>query len=87
MGSFELVKLLLDSVLSQLGSKFACFDIKNFYLEMPLNWHKYVWIKFMDILPTSFMDEYVLMAFDHNGWVKGVYSLKQAGKLANDLLT
>ena len=43
-------------------------------------------------IPSKFIDEYNLRQFEHNGWVyfeinKGVYSLKQAGKLANDLLT
>ena len=45
----------------------------------------------MDI-PAEFTNEYNLTQFAHNGWVyfeitKGVYSLKQASKLANDLLT
>jgi hypothetical protein len=44
----------------------------------------------MDIL-AEFTNECSLTQFAHNGWVyfeitKGVYSLKQAGKLANDLL-
>ena len=38
------------------------------------------------------MDEYYLLQCTHNGWVnievtKDIYGLKQAGKLANDLLT
>jgi hypothetical protein len=40
----------------------------------------------------EFIDEYNLTEYEHDGWVyfeitKGVYGLKQAGKLANDLLT
>ncbi len=35
-GSVELVKLLINSVLSRPGANFACFDIKNFYLGTPL---------------------------------------------------
>ncbi|KAL7425592.1 hypothetical protein ACHAXH_000063, partial [Discostella pseudostelligera] len=52
---------------------------------------EYVRIKLTDI-PTEFIDEYTLTEYTYNGWVyfeinKGVYGLKQAGKLANDLLT
>ena len=36
-GSLEVVKLLFNSVLSRPGAKFACFDIKNFYLGTPLD--------------------------------------------------
>ena len=89
--SLELVKLLLNSVLSTKDAKFACFDISNFYLGTPLDRPEYVRIQ-LAIIPQEFIDEYDLTAFTHHGWVyfeitKGVYGLKQAGKLANDLLT
>ena len=35
-GSLELVKLIINSVLSRRGAKLACFDIKNFYLGTPM---------------------------------------------------
>ena len=40
----------------------------------------------------EFIDEYNLTEYEHNGWIyfeitKGVYGLKQLGKLASDLLT
>jgi hypothetical protein len=81
-GSIELVKTLLNSVVSRPGVRFACFDLKNFYLGTPLDRPEYV----------EFIDKYRLNAYAHNGWVyfeitNGVYGLKQAGKLANDLLT
>ena len=90
-GSLELVKLQLNNVLSTPNARFASFDISNFYLGTPLDRPEYVRIKIGDI-PTEFIDEYRLTHFAHNGWVyfeinKGVYGLKQAGKLANDLLT
>jgi hypothetical protein len=90
-GSLELVKLQINNVLSTTNARFASFDISNFYLGTPLDRPEYVRIKFSDI-PTEFKDEYRLTHFAHNGWVyfeinKGVYGLKQAGKLANDLLT
>ena len=90
-GSLELVKLILNDVLSTKQARFACFDISNFYLGTPLDRPKYVRIKFADI-PAEFTNEYNLDTYVHNGWVyfeisKGIYGLKQAGKLANDLLT
>jgi hypothetical protein len=90
-GSLELVKLQLNSVLSTKDARFACYDISNFYLGTPLDRPEYVRIKISDI-PQEFTDEYNLLHYAHNGWVyfeinKGVYGLKQAGKLANDLLT
>jgi hypothetical protein len=90
-GSIELVKTLLNSVVSRPGARFACFDLKNFYLGTPLDRPEYVRIKLADI-PQEFIDEYNLAAYAHNGWIyfeitKGVYGLKQAGKLANELLT
>ena len=71
-------------------ARFACYDISNFYLGTPLDRPKYVQIRICDI-PQEFIDEYDLTLYEHNGWVyfeitNGVYRLKQAGKLANDLL-
>ena len=90
-GSLEVVKLLINSVTSRPGAKFACFDIKNFYLGTPLDRPEYVRIKLTDI-PREFIDEYNLNAYVYDEWIyfeitKAVYGLKQAGKLANDLLT
>ena len=69
----------------------ACFDISNFYLGTPLDRPEYVRIRMVDI-SQEFIDEYNLTEYEHDGCVyfeitKGVYGLKQAGKLANDLLT
>jgi hypothetical protein len=90
-GSLELVKLQLNSVLSTDNSCFACYDLKNFYLGTPMDRPEYVRIRLADI-PQDFADEYDLAKYAINDWVyfeitKGVYGLKQAGKLANDLLT
>ena len=89
-GSLELVKLILNRVLSTKNAHFACFDISNFYLGTPLDRPKYVHIKLSDI-PSKAVDEYNLPTYEHAGWIyfeitKGVYGLKQAGKLANDPL-
>eukprot|EP00804_Cyclotella_cryptica_P011136 CCRYP_020838-RA/>CCRYP_020838-RA protein AED:0.39 eAED:0.39 QI:0/0/0/1/1/1/3/0/399 len=58
---------------------------------VPRRLPEYARIKLSDI-PGDFVQEYSLQDFAHNGYVyfevsKGVYGLKQAGKLANDLLT
>ena len=90
-GSIEVVKGVINSVCSQPKAKFLTADIDNFYLNTPLDRPEYVRIK-IDVIPQEFIEEYNLMAYVHNGWVyfeitKGIYGLKQAGKLANDLLT
>ena len=89
-GSLDLVKLMINSVLSRRNARFACFDAKNFYLQTPMARSEYVRIKLSDI-PQEVIDEYNLLPRVHNGWVyyevvRGCYGLPQAGKLANDLL-
>ena len=87
----ELVKLVINSVLSTKDARFACFDISNFYLGTPLDRPEYVRIKLSDN-PSKAVDEYyTITTYEHAGWInfeitKGVYGLKQAGMLTNDLL-
>ena len=50
-GSLELVKLIINSVLSRHDSKFVSFDISNFYLATPMDRSEYVKIK-IDDAPT-----------------------------------
>jgi hypothetical protein len=90
-GSIEVVKGVLNSVCSGPKGKFLTADIDNYYLNTPLDRLEYVRIK-IDVIPQEFIDEYNLMTYVHNGWVyfeitNGIYGLKQAGKLANDLFT
>jgi hypothetical protein len=90
-GSLEVVKLTLNDTLSTPNARFASYDLKNFYLGTPLDRPEYIRIRVSDI-PEEFYKEYNLAEFEHEGWVyfevtKGIYGLKQAGKLANDLLT
>ena len=47
--ALELVKLIINSVLSLHGAKFACFDFKNFYLATPMDRSELVKIKIEDI--------------------------------------
>jgi hypothetical protein len=85
----ELVKLLLNSILSRKGARFSTIDI-NFYLDTPTPDLEYVRIKISDI-PDKFFTEYNLGGRDREGWIyfeiwKGCYRLPQAGILANYLL-
>ncbi len=59
-------------------------DLKNFYLNTPLDHPKYVRIKLADI-PQKFIDKYKLNEFAYDSWVyfemrRGMYGLspKQA---------
>jgi hypothetical protein len=88
--SLELVKLLLNSILSRKGARFSTIDLKNFYLDTPMHDPEYVCIKLSDILD-KFIKEYNLLGRDQDGWIyfeicHGCYGLPQAGILANNLL-
>ncbi len=54
--SLKLVKLLLNSVLSQKGARFSSINLKNFYLDTPMPNPEYVQIKITDI-PEEFIEE------------------------------
>ena len=88
--SLKLIKLTLKSVLSRPGAKFACFDVKNFYLATPTDRSEYARIK-IENTPQEFIKEYNLLPMVHNGWiyfeiVRGCHGLPQSGILANKLL-
>ncbi len=57
--SLELVKLLLNSVLSCPGTRFSSIDLKNFYLDTPMPNPEYIRIEIADI-PAEFIEEYNL---------------------------
>jgi hypothetical protein len=83
-------KCLINSVLSTPNAKMACGDIKNFYLNTPMDRPEYMRIP-INLIPPEITTEYNLHAIQHNDHVyvrinKGMYGLPQAGKLANDLL-
>jgi hypothetical protein len=65
-------------------------DIKNFYLNTPLD--RYEYMRFPAwMIPDKIMDQYNLHDLLHDGYVyaeirKGMYGLPQAGLLANKLL-
>ena len=64
----ELIKLILNSVLSRPGAKFACFGDKQIYLDTPMDRSEYARIKVKDI-PKDFIKEYNLLPMFHNGWI------------------
>ncbi len=89
--SLETVKLIINSTLSTPNAQCATSDLANFYLNTPLDRPEYARIH-ISVMPQEIVDEYNLNQYTHNGWVyfeltKGMYGLKQAGKLANDLLS
>jgi hypothetical protein len=65
----ELIKLMINSVILRKGARFVCIDIKNFYLDTPMDDPEYVRIKITDI-PEEFILEYGLAGLeDKNGWI------------------
>ena len=66
--SLELVKILLNSVLSRKGARFSTIDLKNFYLDTPMPDPKYVRIK-LTYIPEEFIEAYNLIDRDRDGWV------------------
>ena len=65
-----------------------CIYLKDFYLGTPMNRYEYMWIKMADI-PQDIIGQYGSTPKSVNGKVlveirKGMYSLKQAGRIAND---
>ncbi len=78
-------------VLSTPKAKFMGIDLKNFYLNTPLDRYEYMRLS-IDIIPDEIIDQYNLRPLVSNGYVyieirKGMYGLPQAGILANKLLT
>jgi hypothetical protein len=86
------VKILINSVLSTPGASFMTLDIKDFYLNTPMNSNDYAYMRIpVKLIPAAIMEKYKLNALVHNGNVyvevrKGMYGLPQAGRLANDQL-
>jgi len=85
------IKCLLNSTVSTDNAKFMCIDIKNFYLDTPLDRYEYMRIH-ISLIPQEVIDEYKLQQLkDKHDYVymeirKGMYGLPQAGIIANKLL-
>ena len=78
-------KILFNSVVSTPGAKFCTADIKNFYLNTPMDRYEYMRIH-ESLVPDEIMDQYDLHNKKHHGWVymeirKGMYGLKEAAIL------
>jgi hypothetical protein len=87
---FTTFKILINSTLSTQEAKMMMTDIKHYYLGTPLPTYEYMRLP-MTILPLDIIEKYNLTRLAVNGWVyleirKGMYGLKQAGLLANQLL-
>ena len=85
------IKLLLNSTLSTADAKFMTIDIKDFYLNTPMENYEYMRIPVRHI-PDIIMTQYQLAPLIHNDHImveiqKGMYGLPQAGLLANKRLT
>ena len=88
--SMQLIKILLNSVVSDKGAKFMSADIKDFYLGTPLPNTEYMRIK-LEHIPQDVIDKYHMADYAQHGAVvvavdKGIYGLPQAGILAQDRL-
>ena len=88
--SMQLIKILLNSVVSDKDAKFMTADIKDFYLGTPLPTTEYMRIK-LDHIPPEVIEAHDMARFERNGAVvvavhKGIYGLPQAGILAQDRL-
>jgi hypothetical protein len=65
----ELIKLMLNSVISCKGARFSTIDIKNFYLDTPMVEPEYVCFKITDI-PKEFILNYYLDGKEDQGYYK-----------------
>jgi hypothetical protein len=83
-------KILINSTLSTEDAAMMMMDIKNYYLGTPLSRFEYMKM-LLSCFPDEIIQKYNLNALAIDGWVyieirKGMYGLKQAGLLANQLL-
>jgi hypothetical protein len=83
-------KILIKSTLSTEDAAMMMMDIKNYYLGTPLPWFEYMKM-LLSRFPEEIIQKYNLNALAVDGWVyieirKGMYGLKQAVLLANQLL-
>ncbi len=53
------MKMHLNSMISTKGAQYCTFDLKDFYLNMPMERPEYMWTKLSD-LPQEFVDLYNL---------------------------
>jgi hypothetical protein len=90
MADITTFKILINSTLSTEDAAMMMMDIKNYYLGTPLPRFEYMKMV-LSRFPKEIIQKYNLNALAVDGWVyieirKGMYGLKQAGLLANQLL-
>jgi hypothetical protein len=83
-------KILINSTISTEDAAMTMMDIKNYYLSTPLPRFEYTKM-LLSCFPEEIIQKYNLNALAVDGWVyieirKGMYGLRQAGLLANQLL-
>jgi hypothetical protein len=83
-------KILINSTLSTEDAAMMMMDIKNYYIGTPLPRFGYMKM-LLSRFPEEIIQKYNLNALAVDGWVyieilKGMYGLKQAGLLANQLI-
>ena len=88
--SLVTAKIIFNSTISTPDAKFMVADIKDFYLNNPMQRYEYMRIP-LALIPQAIIDQYDLMSIAHKGHVcveitKGMYGLPQAGRIANDAL-
>ena len=72
-------KMLFNSTVYTPGAQFMCVDVKDFYLNIPMESYKYMWLP-TDLIPEEIIDQYNLRPLVNNGRVymdikKSMYSL------------
>jgi Reverse transcriptase (RNA-dependent DNA polymerase). len=84
-------KLFLNSVISANDARFITLDVKDFYLNTPMPEYEYMKI-LLRLLPEEVITHYKLRDLAEGGEYaymqiqKGMYGLKQAGRIAYDQL-
>lgn len=84
------VKILLNAVVSDPKANWLTTDISDFYLGTPMDRPEYMRVP-TKYIPAATMKKHNLHSLVHNGGVimklnKGIYGLKQAGRLAQQRL-
>jgi hypothetical protein len=90
MADITTFKILINSTLSTEAATMMMMDIKNYYLGNPLPRFEYMKM-LLSRFPEEIIQKYNLNALAVGGWAyieirKGMYGLRQAGLLANQLL-
>ena len=83
-------KIMWNRVISTPGSRYITSDVKNFYLEIPMDRYEYMRMP-LKLIPDKIIDLYQLRdkakgEYEYMEIQKGMYGLSHAGILANTLL-